>query len=250
MPLIAAAATAQATRRRASSDGTGFWHTTYLGANRYRPDTAPPPAPGTLYPMAFLVEQDPASTVRAHFHQADQFQVMVAGDGTLGTHAVIPGAVHFTAAYSAYGPIRAGAEGLTYFTLRNGWDPGARYMPGARTELPRPRRHREAVGAPVPVPADLAATAPIRLPVVAEAADGLAAWRYRLPAGAAVSGADPAAGAGQYWIVLSGGMHHDGAILPPLSCLFVAPGEQALAARAGPDGIDVLALHFPRRPAT
>ena len=200
MPLIAAAATAGATRRRASSNGTGFWHSTYLGANRYRPDAAPPPAPGALYPMAFLVEQDAGSTVSAHFHQADQFQVMLAGEGTLGTHEVGPVAVHFTAAFSAYGPIRAGADGLTYFTLRNGWDPGARYMPGARTELPRPRRHREAVGAPDAVPADpaaLAAGASICVPALKQEPDGLAAWRYRLPAGAHLAGPDPAAGAGQ-----------------------------------------------------
>ncbi|MGH7043965.1 MAG: hypothetical protein ACREFY_17820, partial [Acetobacteraceae bacterium] len=209
MVLTAPAEAASTTRRRASSNGTGFWHTTYLGTNRYRPDAAPPPAPGTLYPMAFLVEQDANSTVRAHFHQADQFQVMVAGEGTLGTHAVTPIAVHFAGAYSAYGPIHAGAEGLAYFTLRNGWDPGARYMPGARAELPRPRRHREAVGA---VPADPAGTSAHRVPILIEEPDGLAAWRYRLPAGAALSGPDPGAGAGQYWLVLAGGLRRDDAL--------------------------------------
>ncbi len=251
MPLIAAAATAGATRRRASSNGTGFWHSTYLGANRYRPDAAPPPAPGALYPMAFLVEQDAGSTVSAHFHQADQFQVMLAGEGTLGTHEVGPVAVHFTAAFSAYGPIRAGADGLTYFTLRNGWDPGARYMPGARTELPRPRRHREAVGAPDAVPADpaaLAAGASICVPALKQEPDGLAAWRYRLPAGAHLAGPDPAAGAGQYWVVLAGTLRHDDADLPPRSCLFVSPDEPGLTAVAGAAGMEVLALQFPRRP--
>lgn len=249
MPLIADADTARATRRRASSNGTGFWHTTYLGANRYRPDAAPPPLPGALYPMAFLVEQDAGSTVGAHFHQADQFQVLVAGDGTLGTHAVGPVAVHFTAAFSAYGPIHAGTQGLSYFTLRNGWDPGARYMPGARTELPRPRRHREAVGATIPLVADPAAlgtTAPCCEPVLPEQLDGLAAWRYRFPADAALAGPDPATGAGQYWLVLAGGLVRDGAALPPRSCLFVAPDEPGLAAVAGADGVELLALQFPR----
>ena len=247
MPVIAAAAAAHATRRRALSNGVGFWHTTYIGANRYRPDAAGPPPPGTLYPMAFLVEQDADQTVGAHFHQADQFQVMVAGEGTLGRHAVAPVTVHFTGAYSPYGPIRAGAEGVSYFTLRNGWDPGARYMPGARAELPRPRTYREAVS-PALAPANGAihAEAAPAVPVLGGESDGLAAWRYRLGAGAALTGPDPAAGAGQYWLVLGGRLDHDGTELAPRSLLFVTPGEAALAATAGPDGLDVLALQFPR----
>jgi hypothetical protein len=252
MPLIAAAETARATRRRASSNGAGFWHSTYLGANRYRPEAAPPPEPGQLYPMAFLVEQDAGSTVGAHFHQADQFQVLVAGTGMLGTHAVAPVTVHFAAAHSAYGPVRAGTEGLSYFTLRNGWDPGARYMPGARGELPRPRHHREAVASPIPLPeVPIPSPAvPRREAVLPAEADGLAAWHDRLPAGAALAGPDPAGGAGQYWLVLAGSLIHDGTLLPPRSCLFVAPDEPPLAATAGPLGTDLLALQFPHRAGT
>jgi hypothetical protein len=36
--------------------------------------------------------------------------------------------VHDTDAYSAYGPIVAASEGIAWFTLRNRWDPGAKYM--------------------------------------------------------------------------------------------------------------------------
>jgi hypothetical protein len=243
--MIADADAVRTTRRRAASNGTGFWHTTYLGTNRYQPDAPPPPAPGALYPMAFLVEQDPASTVGAHFHQADQFQVLVAGDGTLGTHPVAPVTVHFTAAFSAYGPIRAGTAGLSYFTLRNGWDPGARYMPGARGDLPRPRRHREAVGEPAPLRAEPVHRA-TRAPALAQDPDGLAAWRYILPAGESLAGPDPAAGRGQYWLVLNGGLRLGNALLPPRSCVFVLPDEPGLAATAGSDGVEVLALQFPR----
>src|SRR5215472_11924822 len=34
--------------------------------------------------MAFLVEKGPGAVTRPHFHQADQFQVVVAGRGMLG----------------------------------------------------------------------------------------------------------------------------------------------------------------------
>lgn len=244
MPVIAAAEAAFATRRRAVSNGAGFWHTTFIGANRYRPEAAPPPDPDAIYPMAFLVEQDADAVVGAHFHRADQFQVVLQGGGRLGTHDAGPVAVHFAGAFSAYGPIRAGADGLHYFTLRNGWDPGARYMPGARAELPRSRRHRAAVAGPLPIH-DGQATA---CHAVLEAeSDGLAVWRWRLPEGARLDGPDPAEGRGQFWLVLGGTLSR-GEALGPRSCVFVGPDEPDLVATAGAGGLDVLVMQFPRRP--
>jgi oxalate decarboxylase/phosphoglucose isomerase-like protein (cupin superfamily) len=130
MLLTAPAETARANRRRGSAaDGVTFWHTLYLGTSRYNmaPGTAEPEK-SALFPMAFLVEQDPGSTASAHYHQQDQFQLVVDGHGIMGTHEVGPVTVHFTGAYTAYGPIRADKEaGVHYFTLRNGFDPGARF---------------------------------------------------------------------------------------------------------------------------
>jgi hypothetical protein len=232
MPVTALADAVRATRRRASSNGTPFWLTSYIGANRYTAGAGDPPAPGTVYPMAFLVEQDPGEVVGAHYHQADQFQVMMAGDGRLGLHDVAAGAVHFAGAYSAYGPLRAGAEGLAYFTLRNGWDPGARYMefPEMRAGLRGvARRHREVVG-------ETDAVGP----------DGFCARRMRLGAGETEVGPDPAGGAGQFWLVLSGGLVDDRATMPARSCVFVYPDEVAFVATAGGDGADVLVMQFPR----
>ena len=88
-----------------------------------RPDEKPP-ADDALHPMVFPVEKGPGAVTRPHFHQADQFQVVVAGRGMLGDHEFSDGAVHYTDAYSAYGPIVAGKSGIWWFTLRNRWDPG------------------------------------------------------------------------------------------------------------------------------
>ena len=108
-----------------------------------------------LYPMAFLVEKDPHAVTKPHFHEADQYQVIVQGGGRLGTHDVGTVAVHYTDAWSAYGPIVAADEGISWFTLRNTWDSGARYMPAAREQLRAARvqnlQHREATAAPMPV---------------------------------------------------------------------------------------------------
>lgn len=249
MRLTAAPETVLPGRRRGHSAGNDFWITAYMGANRYDPGAAPPPTDGSLYPMAFLVEQDPGCVAPSHFHQADQFQVVVAGDGRLGTHDVAPVTVHFTGKYSPYGPLVAGEAGLHYFTLRNGWDPGARYMTQDRALLRTVpgRRHREAVAAPIAAAqADAAAVCETCLP---PGDDGLVALRYALPAGASVTGPDPATGNGQYWVVIGGSLLQDGTELRPRACVFLSPDEAAYTAVAGPHGASVLALQFPRTKA-
>ena len=247
MHITASADAARANRRRGSAaDGVSFWHTLYIGTTRYNmaPGT-PDPEIGALFPMAFLVEQDPGSTASAHYHQADQFQLIVAGSATMGIHAAAPVTVHFAAAHTAYGPIRASSEGVSYFTLRNGFDPGARFMtkPENRTALRAVpgRRHREAVAGPLP------ADGPARETLLAPEPDGMGAWRYRLGAGASIAGPDPASGRGQYWVVVGGTMLREGEPLPAKSCTFVYPDAAPLVAHAGADGLDVVAMQFPLR---
>jgi hypothetical protein len=246
------------TRKRATSNGTPFWLTTFIGTNRVAREQAegevpPAPAPGEPHPMAFLVEQDPDVTVGAHFHQAPQFQVVVAGEGRMASHPVRGVAVHYTNAYTAYGPIVAGGEGLNYYTLRNGYDPGARYMPAQRLVLKAAadRQHREAMSDPLPA-LDAAAlralAAPATLIAIPPEPDGMGAWRHRLPPGARVTGPDPASGGGQFWLVLAGALDHaERGMLPVGSCVFVPPEERTFAAAAGPDGLEVLAMQYPRR---
>ena len=251
MPLIASAAAASANRRRGTAaDGVTFWHTLYLGTSRYNmAPGAPDPEADALFPMAFLVEQDPGSTASAHYHEQDQFQLVVGGHGTLGLHDVRPVTVHFTAAHTAYGPIRASEdEGVWYFTLRNGFDPGARFMtmPENRAALravPN-RRHREAVAGPL-APATAATDT-----LLGPDPDGMAAWRYALQADAGINGPDPGAGRGQYWVVTSGSLLYNDTALPAMSCVFVYPNDARFQAEAGPDGAEVIAMQFPLREIT
>lgn len=248
MPVIASTDAALANRRRGSAaDGVTFWHTLYIGTTRYNMEPGTPdPDADALFPMAFLVEQDPGSTANAHYHQQDQFQLVVNGHAMLGMHEVAPVTVHFTAAHTAYGPIRADAkDGVWYFTLRNGFDPGARFMtmPENRVALRQVqgRKHREAVAGPLSPP-----TTPHET-LLGPDADGMGAWRYHLSPGQTISGPDPASGRGQYWVVVGGEMLRDGTVLPVRSCVFVYPDEDAFAATAGPGGLEVVAMQFPKR---
>ncbi len=244
MPVIATADDARVNRRRGSAaDGVTFWHTLYIGTSRYNmaPGT-PDPEIGTLFPMAFLVEQDPGSTASAHYHRADQFQVVVHGGGTMGTHDVTPVTVHFAAKHTAYGPIRASNEtGVHYFTLRNSFDPGARFMTMAENRaalraVPA-RRHRESVTGPLTTQTG---------PVIGPEPDGMGAWRYRAGPGERLIGPDPAWGRGQYWIVVDGAITREDQTIPRLSCVFVYPEDAPFHAHAGSDGADVIAMQFPR----
>jgi len=243
MAVLAAGDAARANRRAIVSNGVAAHLTTFIGSNRYMAgaDAPPPPGPAAVYPMAFLVEQPAGSVVAAHFHESNQFQLVVGGGGRLGQHELRPLAVHYSNAFSAYGPLEAGAEGLHYLTLRNGYDRGARYLPGARAELQGVRRRfRQATADAAP---DCAGTEVL----LDQAPDGLGAWRHRLPAGAALAGPDPAGGDGQFWVVVAGALRTSaGEALPALSCAFVGPDEPPFAVTAGEDGLEVVVMQYPR----
>jgi len=252
MILTADSAIAHSTNRRRTPNG---WNTTFIGQNRGTlKDGDPVPSSDGLYPMAFLVEKEAAAIVRPHFHQADQYQVIVQGSGRLGVHDVASVAVHYTDAYSAYGPIVAAEEGVSWFTLRNAWDPGARYMPEYRRQLREARtrfQHREATCGPLPPLTEQelgALTGATGNAVIAQTADGLGTWRYTVPANGSVIGPDPSTGGGQFWLVSAGSAAvGGGALLPVQSCVFVAPEDDAALLMAGAGGADLICMQFPKR---
>ena len=234
-------------RREVIANGVPVALTTYFGANwtTRGADAPPPPGPEVLYPMAFLVEQSAETTVQTHYHQANQWQVVVGGGGSMGTHEVGPVVVHYTNAFSSYGPLRSGPEGLHYFTLRNGYDPGAQYIPAGRDKLRQAKRKfreaKQVAGPPCTTPGT-----EVLIPM---AEDGMGALRYRLAPGESAVGPDPAGGLGQFWVVTTGSLATAEASLPPLSLLFVRPEDPAFIATAGLEGLEVLALQYPRNPA-
>jgi hypothetical protein len=170
----------------------------------------------------------------------------------MGLHDTGSVAVHYTDAFSAYGPIVAAGDGIAWFTLRPGWDPGAKYMenPENRAELRAARgrhTHWETTTDPVPPLGDAAlrSTISISCERVLEGEHGLATWRYRLPPGATLTGPDPTVSGGQFWLVLAGTLSTAGsAPLGVNSTIFVGPDDGALAATAGLGGAEALCLQF------
>jgi hypothetical protein len=224
------------------------FRTQFMGEDRHKGER---PDPGVPSPIAYLVEQGPHTQLRAHFHEADQFQVFVHGAGRIGAHAAAPGLGHFVGPFSGYGPIVAGDAGLAYMTLRNAFDPGAQWLPDHIDRI-RPHRasRREVVfHAPAPVDdAELELMRPSSLaPLIEPQPDGLAAWSCRVPPGGTASGPTACEGGGQFWLVMAGQMV-DAAEGPlnRLSMAFVGPTDAPYVARAGAAGLHALVLQFPR----
>lgn len=199
-------------------------------------------------PQGFLVEQPPGSVTPPHFHEVNQFQVFVAGAGQFGKKDAGPVMVHYAGGHTPYGPIAAGPEGISYFTLRAAWDPGAKYMPQSRDRLkPVPRRHHM-----MPRVLPLEATARMHLEegmvetLHAPEVDGLTAYRVSTPANGAIACPSPATGGGQYHLVVGGSLLRDGEEMPELSCYFVTSDEPAVLAQGGSEGLEMLVLQFPQ----
>jgi hypothetical protein len=193
-----------------------------------------------------MVEEFANSTLGAHFHRADQFQLFVRGDGRFGNAAISPLSVHLASAFTPYGPISAGDRGLAYLTLRNGFDPGPRYMPQAEMELKRERTqqpHQKLISIPAIDPTIVAAS----IPVLDNGPNGWGIWHRRYPPFDRVVGVD-VGGGGQYWVISRGGAEIDGAIMDAFSCLFIPPGYSAPALQPTSEGVDIIVLQFPARP--
>ena len=236
-------------RRIIKSRGTGeeHWRTDFLGK---------PGDGGGIKnePQAFLIEMHADETILPHFHEVDQFQVFVSGAGSLGRNkeAAQPLSIHYADHHTGYGPINAGPQGYSYFTLRAKSDPGAHYLhkPGYREAL-KPSRKRHGVAAGValstePVLMDLKEVKVERLLQDLDGSDGLGASLIRMGPDSSHTGPDPRATGGQYCLVLNGSLELDEGIYSAWSTVFVSGDEGPLALKAGAKGLEALLLQFPR----
>lgn len=239
MILVQALAAARARRTsHVLPDGRDIWVSPVFPASAETPEA----------PMASFVEQRAHTIIPSHFHAVNQFQVLVEGQGTLGKRAIHPWTVHYTNGFTGYGPLCAAAAGMAFFTLRNRCDVGgARYFPAGQSFMqPAPKRHH-LVGQLV-----LSSAAALHSQqhatcdsVLAQEDDGLAAWFLRMGPNGRTHAPDPAHGGGQYLLVASGTLLHDGAKLPRLSCLYISADTGPFVLQGGADGLEALMLQFP-----
>jgi hypothetical protein len=205
-------------------------------------------------PQGYLVEMSPNQAVAPHFHAVDQFQVFVAGAGEFGRdHKVCPLSVHYADHHTGYGPIVAGPQGFSYFTLRARTDPGVVFLntPGYREKLqPSRKRHGVAEGitlSTAPVLRSRVDASVDDLLTDLDSTDGLGAKLFRIGPGVTERAPDPSRSGGQFFLVVNGDLVLGGRSYATWSLVFVAPSEASLALTGGEAGTEVLMLQYPVR---
>lgn len=247
MPFITSADDARAARKPVEVQGRTYYLSPYVGTapvrGRYEPGNE---VNDDGMPQGFLVEQPSGAITPPHFHDHEQFQVVVDGGGFVGKKTAMPLSVHYAGGHTPYGPIVAGEEGIFYFTLRSRWDAGAKYMPASRDKLkPVKRKHRLAADVQVPAGDSLRAAGEGECSeVMAPLEDGTCAYLFTIGAGEAMSLETPVTAGGQYAIVVSGSAVDEGRELPRLSGFYRFRDEEPLSVTAGEQGAAVLLMQF------
>jgi len=195
-------------------------------------------------PQVYLGRQlDEGSTIYAHFHDVDQFQVIVMGNGRFGRVPVQPITIQYADAFAPYGPIIADRDGLGFFVFRRRAASGGWKMPGHAKLIPKPigRRFFVDVEGWQQPPKDGAVR---REALWGPAPDGLAMELVHLPPTASTTISVGQAGE-MHLLVCSGALRHGDELLPDLSVLIPNEGDPAPRIAAGDAGAVVLALKFP-----
>jgi rubredoxin len=236
MPVITAYEDVKAAKKTRNPPG---------GGTSWRTDFHRPSEGVIFHPMAFLAEGTPHRVIKPHFHEVDQFQVIVQGGGVIGKHPLSLNAVHFSRAHTPYGPLTGADEGVSFLTLRAQWDPGAQYLDKDKDKLvavPN-RKPWQATEAP-----KFEGNADVNIAPFKEIQDerGLAAYALKLAPGAETAGPDASKGNGQYIIVTKGSLNYQGKEYKAISIGFTKPDEGYFPIVAGPEGVEALVLNFPR----
>lgn len=227
-------------------DGEERWKTMFMGLSGSKEVVDAP--------QAFFIEMVPNDVIKPHFHAVDQFQVFVSGGGKLGRDDEhLPVTIHYADRFTGYGPITAGPQGYSYFTLRALTDTGAVYMhhAGYREKL-RPSRKRHGT-AQVALSTELVlfrrddAVVEQIMGANGEYDDGLSAYVVRLGPQASVLGPDGTDGGGQYCLVVNGTLQQEGKEYPRLSLLWVGADEGPLQFTAGREGCEIVVMQFGRK---
>ena len=234
-------------RREVPSPGTGIphWGTEFFGP-RY-------PSALDTGPQSLMTELSANEVVLPHYHGLTQYQVFGAGSGKMGRNDILPLTVQFKDPYTAYGPVTAGPQGLSFFAMRIKTAlAGPVYLnqPGAREKM-KPSKRRNLISQQI-----ILSTEPV-LQNRKEASwepilpyeqydDGFAAQVLRLGAGMSAMGPDPKRSDGYYLFVGNGSLVHQGRNFPLWSMVVVQSDEDAFEIRAGDKGLEVLVLEFPK----
>jgi len=201
----------------------------------------------SVSPTVFMAKWDPNRISTPHYHSADQFQLVIDGQGTIGRRAVAPYYVHFTRAYTPYGPLVAGErKGWTFLALRARRDGGSQHGSAAMEKLKRMPNRR-------PFQVSKQVTFPLLehdryLYDVPEFKDeyGLFVKMLALKSHGRLQSPSPAMSDGQYLVALEGSLVYGAKEYRGISVIFIKPDDPPFEIEAGSLGLRALILEFPK----
>jgi hypothetical protein len=199
-------------------------------------------------PEGFLVELPENSRNGAHFHDCPQFQLFFPSDGAWYQRHPFGGlVVHFSDAYTTYGPFGTDTAQLDFYTLRPRHSTMTGFMPWAREQLVE--KGGRNVHAPVPAgnPSSVSPGEITTEQVLPIDRDGFGAKLVVAGPGTDIT-VEPcdARNGGQYVCVVSGAILQEGHKSGERSLAWVAPGEGAFTVQSDAKlGCSLLVMQFP-----
>lgn len=213
------------------------------GGTGHRYDYIGSPGMIDANPQAFLVERlYPDARIDPHFHDIDQYQVVVNGFCRMGKKQAPPVTFQYADAYTPYGPIKGEEQGFAFFTLRPIASGGFFPMPGNRQHMPG-RAGRNIAGhfdceRDKPAPNIVQEQA-----LMEPQTDGVGVVGYWLGPDAKLDTTIATPG-GQYYLVCDGAVEHQQKHFGKHSVLHASGGEATPAMRACAEGAALLLLRF------
>ena len=198
-------------------------------------------------PTAALNRYEGAKISNAHFHEVDQFQVIMEGSGEFGRHHVQPYYVHFSRAHTPYGPLHSAKEtGWGFIVLRSRFDPGAQRFPWAMDKLKQiPDRQPWQVTAKATFPARTEGVCVQDVPEIKDER-GLFTKTIAMGPNTRTMTPDRLGGDGQYVVVVKGSLIHEGTERQAPTVVFVARDEPPIEIKAGAQGLEAIVMNFPK----
>ena len=226
------------TREQLGTSGGETWCTWFLNPPRR-----------TREPQAYIVEYAAGRPLGLHYHDADEFQVVLAGSGTMGQHELRPGVVHFARAYTGYGPIVAGPNGLSVMTLRAERDSsGPQFLPDKLDAL-RSVQYRRPWQAWSQALFDEAAELVVELSFSQTGAGpGFGGYLVIAPPRKKLNMPECTEAKGHYALLLEGSAFAEGREHQATAIEFAPAGQVLQSWSAGNCGARVLLLRFPSAP--
>lgn len=201
--------------------------------------------------QAFRIDMSANMQLDSHFHIVDQFQIFMAGSGTIGRDNAAMITAHYADHHTGYGPLIAGSQGMSYLTLRSKTDAGLVKLstPNVR-DLLKPTKRRHRVSSPVvlsipPVLAHLEEPVTETVMEEKEGDDGMTVKVIRLGAGMETPAPATRGTGGYYIIVMNGALVHQGENYEPWSLIWVSHTDPAPVLKAGDAGVEIMISVFP-----